>query len=98
MSHMTRIKSRQNCSDLSHGADIDEHELAHLQRLTQRETAVAHGVASRTIRRWTELGMPRRRDGAYSLPQTIRWRTRCAPYGYVLVEQARRFADRDQQL
>jgi len=43
--------------------------------LDQVDVARAHGVCSRTIRRWCALaGMPRNDDGTFDLPHTIRWR------------------------
>ena len=41
---------------------------------TQRQTALAHGVDERTIRRWSDMGMPRNKDGTYDIPSTVRWR------------------------
>jgi hypothetical protein len=48
--------------------------LSDWKRLKQREIAAAHGVTSRTVRKWTGSGMPRNRDGSYDLTNSIHWR------------------------
>lgn len=44
------------------------------EKLIQKYVAQAHGVTTRSIRKWEKAGMPRNRDGTYSLPETISWR------------------------
>lgn len=73
-------------------ADIDSGELPaehDFSQLTQALLACAHRVDRRTIRRWTELGMPRRADGRYNLVDTIHWRSLVSVGGFVNVERAR---------
>ena len=55
------------------------HEELHVHQVdfrhaTQRQVALAHGVDERTVRRWSDLGMPRNKDGSYDLAVTVRWR------------------------
>lgn len=45
-----------------------------VQRATQRETAAALGVTTRTIRGWHEYGIPRNEDLTYSIPAVVAWR------------------------
>jgi hypothetical protein len=42
-------------------------------RLTQREVAEAFDVTSRTVRYWTQAGLPRNADGTYGLKRACEW-------------------------
>ena len=53
---------------------MQREKLIDLRRMGQRDTAEAHAVDPRTIRRWTRLGMPRNPDETYDLAETIAWR------------------------
>ena len=48
--------------------------------LTQSQVALAHGVDTRTIRRWTDLGMPRHAVGTYDCAATVIWRANHTDY------------------
>ena len=50
-------------------------QLIDLENASQKTLALIHGVDVRTIRRWTEYGMPRLDGGGFDVPATIRWRT-----------------------
>ena len=43
-------------------------------RLSQSELAEVHRVSVRTIRTWTDWGMPRNKDGSYEIFATWEWR------------------------
>jgi len=51
-------------------------EKTDFSRLSQRELAEAHGVTTRTIRKWSHWGLPRNPDQTYVLSETIAWRLR----------------------
>lgn len=42
--------------------------------VSQRTLGRIHGVHRTTIARWVARGMPRRGDGSFDVPATIRWR------------------------
>jgi len=46
---------------------------ADFENLTRKDLAAAYGVSPMTITRWLKLGLPRHKDGTYSLPETIAW-------------------------
>ena len=41
--------------------------------LSQKELIVLLGVSRQSVAVWTRAGMPRGRDGTYSLPDVLRW-------------------------
>ena len=43
-------------------------------RLSQSELAEVHRVSVRTIRTWSDWGMPRNKDGTYEVFATWQWR------------------------
>jgi len=43
-------------------------------RVSQKELAAFFGVSPRTVRRWTDEGLPRESDGTYRTPECIAWR------------------------
>ncbi len=49
-----------------------------IHKATQRETAAALGVNSRTLRGWHDSGCPRNGDLSYSIPDVIGWRVAVA--------------------
>lgn len=46
---------------------------ADFENMTRKDLAAAYGVSPITITRWLKLGLPRHKDGSYSLPETIAW-------------------------
>jgi len=53
-----------------------------LSRLSQSELAEVHRVSVRTIRTWTDWGMPRNKDGTYEIFATWEWRFSRSEHGY----------------
>lgn len=43
------------------------------ENLTRKDLAAAFGVNVRTVSRWFKSGLPRHKDGTYSLPEAINW-------------------------
>ena len=49
-------------------------QMVDFRALTQSQAALVHGVDTRTIRRWTGIGMPRAPGGTYDSAATVVWR------------------------
>jgi hypothetical protein len=63
--------------------------------LSQEQVAEAHAASVRTIRTWTRWGMPRNKDGTYSVSATWKWRQKVSErhYGFTVSHSlARRMA------
>ena len=67
--------------------------------LKQSELAGIMRVTARTVRNWTDEGLPRRKDGCYSLRASIRWYVARRQAGADLdAEQTRLYKERADAL
>ena len=43
------------------------------RNVKQRDIADIFNITPRTVRRWTDLGLPKNKDGGYDLPACVQW-------------------------